>query len=942
MMQAILQRRQCSLISRRALSVAGSSSVSLLQDKDSIIGIGGTTSSLLLQSLLPSVHASTSSCCRSSDRLIDGQFLLRRSYHTLPSSTPSSPSLSSCLTTSCGSVNKTNNNYNDTTMITSICLPATTSTTTMTIQKRNKVFVSRHNQTLNLSPQQITSYITQQLPHLNDNSSMMGGDPDFRITSTHVIMKECPFCTKPTLNKPDNFYKLYIASGHGAYFCHRCGAKGSWYDLKSELGGFHIVDNTSAAGGGGGGNDNNGYRNNRQYHQQQQLSTPQQQQQQQQQQQIQPLAMPHAKLNSLYSSQLFATTPNPQSNSNNNKDVLEYLLKTRGLTKSVLRKYGVGCAEYKFPSKQKAPNNKNNGGTTRMEYVSSMCVTFPWLMRQSEVETQEELRGARYVWRKDNDDTTTTITEEEEDNKSEEERQREEESKRRIEAAAAALAAEKKKQNHHSNKSRLEMTALERYYAKRTRRARSSTKKKVLAPSSSSGGAEEMEEQLDGTTNSLFTPPNQPLQQQQQQEPLTNEEIEVLHGPYITRRIKVRSIEQKSWQRLDPPGGGFGLFGWHTVPNDATEIIITEGEFDAMAVYQETGRHAVSLPNGCRSLPMEVLVLLEKFDTIYLWMDNDGPGREGAEMFARKLGVERCLLVQPSGKRGWKNGSDGVDSDNADDDEEYVHSSSSGMAGAGDYLNRPPPPKDANEALLMGWDINELLNEASELPHERILKFSDLRDQVIHEITNPDKYRGVPIPSLPGFTSLIKGFRRGEMTVLTGPTGSGKTTFLGQTSLDLAEQGVNVLWGSFEIKNTRLMHKLLQQYMKDILPVGLADREGSFEEKKRLYEELQMLADKFESLPMHFMKFHGGSDIDDVLDAMEYAAYVHDVEHIILDNMQFMISRDVKKMSSSFDKFDMQDIAIEKFRKFATDYNVHGKKYPFSCFIAISFYIGRH
>jgi hypothetical protein len=31
---------------------------------------------------------------------------------------------------------------------------------------------------------------------------------------------------------------------------------------------------------------------------------------------------------------------------------------------------------------------------------------------------------------------------------------------------------------------------------------------------------------------------------------------------------------------------------------------------------------------------------------------------------------------------------------------------------------------------LMGWDLNELLNEASELPHERILKFSDLRDQV--------------------------------------------------------------------------------------------------------------------------------------------------------------------------------------------------------------------
>ena len=40
--------------------------------------------------------------------------------------------------------------------------------------------------------------------------------------------------------------------------------------------------------------------------------------------------------------------------------------------------------------------------------------------------------------------------------------------------------------------------------------------------------------------------------------------------------------------------------------------------------------------------------------------------------------------------------------------------------------------------------------------------------QVLHEIVNPEKYRGAPMTSLPGFTSLIKGFRRGELTVLTG------------------------------------------------------------------------------------------------------------------------------------------------------------------------------
>jgi hypothetical protein len=37
--------------------------------------------------------------------------------------------------------------------------------------------------------------------------------------------------------------------------------------------------------------------------------------------------------------------------------------------------------------------------------------------------------------------------------------------------------------------------------------------------------------------------------------------------------------------------------------------------------------------------------------------------------------------------------------------------------------------------------------------------------------------------------------------------------------------------------------------------------------------------------------------------------------------MQFMISRKLQK--TSFDKFEVQDVAIEKFRNFATEHNVH-------------------
>jgi twinkle protein len=136
---------------------------------------------------------------------------------------------------------------------------------------------------------------------------------------------------------------------------------------------------------------------------------------------------------------------------------------------------------------------------------------------------------------------------------------------------------------------------------------------------------------------------------------------------------------------------------------------------------------------------------------------------------------------------------------------------------------------------------------------------------------------------------------------------------LGQVSLDLAEQGINTLWGSFEIKNTRLLHKLLKQFSRQALP----DIHGP-----NAVEVYDALADRFETLPLHFMRFHGGSEVDEVLDAMEYAVYVNDVEHIILDNMQFMITRNVTG-GSKWDKFDTQDIAIEKFRKFATEHNVH-------------------
>ena len=42
----------------------------------------------------------------------------------------------------------------------------------------------------------------------------------------------------------------------------------------------------------------------------------------------------------------------------------------------------------------------------------------------------------------------------------------------------------------------------------------------------------------------------------------------------------------------------------------------------------------------------------------------------------------------------------------------------------------------------------------------------------------------------PHLSNILKGHRAGELTIFTGPTGSGKTTLMSELSLDLSLQGV--------------------------------------------------------------------------------------------------------------------------------------------------------
>ena len=82
---------------------------------------------------------------------------------------------------------------------------------------------------------------------------------------------------------------------------------------------------------------------------------------------------------------------------------------------------------------------------------------------------------------------------------------------------------------------------------------------------------------------------------------------------------------------------------------------------------------------------------------------------------------------------------------------------------------------------------------------------------------------------------------------------------MSQISLDFAKAGIPTLWGSFEVKNTRLLSKMLHQYHKG----------GDLTQLDS--EKLNQLANDFEQLPLYFLNFHGGTDLAEVMEALDVA-----------------------------------------------------------------------
>lgn len=169
------------------------------------------------------------------------------------------------------------------------------------------------------------------------------------------------------------------------------------------------------------------------------------------------------------------------------------------------------------------------------------------------------------------------------------------------------------------------------------------------------------------------------------------------------------------------------LFGLPLIARKDVEVVLTGHELDSMAVSQATGLPSLALPRGVSCLPPILLPYLEQFKKVTLWLGGDMRSWEASKIFSRKLGLKRCSLVRP-----------------------------------GEF--QPCPSK----ALAQGKNLARIVKASIPAAHKSIVSFKQLREDVYGELANVEQVAGIPWTRFPELNRILKGHRKGELTVFTG------------------------------------------------------------------------------------------------------------------------------------------------------------------------------
>lgn len=267
------------------------------------------------------------------------------------------------------------------------------------------------------------------------------------------------------------------------------------------------------------------------------------------------------------------------------------------------------------------------------------------------------------------------------------------------------------------------------------------------------------------------------------------------------------------------------------------ECVIVEGEMDVLSVVEAGYFNCVSSPNGSTTGNVNLEWLdnsidyFDNKDKIILALDADEPGQNVQKELIRRLGAERCYLVDLS------------------------------------------PHKDFNEVLMVDGvdDVKKRISEAKQCPLENVETFKDFENQLYDYFENGDR-SGYKI-GLESFDANFSTYTS-QYIMVTGIPSHGKSDFVDMMTCGYNRKyGWKIAYASPENKPNFLHGRKLFKKVAGYEPKNRIEFDSLKSRKVRDY-----LNENF-----FFMEFEKAYDLDDVLNKAKELIVRKGVRCIVID-----------------------------------------------------------
>lgn len=303
------------------------------------------------------------------------------------------------------------------------------------------------------------------------------------------------------------------------------------------------------------------------------------------------------------------------------------------------------------------------------------------------------------------------------------------------------------------------------------------------------------------------------------------------------------------------------LYNVDNVDENNETLFVTESETDTIAAYELGITNCVSLTGGAQTFKPEWKGFFAKFSKIYLLLDSDKEGQKGARKLAEKIGL-------------------------------------------GKTYNIILPVKDVNEFLLNNShkDMKELIKNAERFEMNDVSTMKDVVDAWDTWFGGDDnELQGISTgyPILDHFT---KGLKAGELIVLTGNTGIGKTTFVNNMVDYIVRQGQPVLGFYLEGQINYMVARMISPHY------GIPYSEINTNPDR--YEQIKM---ETASLPLHWYSGpQGGIEADTLKEFIPAVVDLYGIKLIVIDNLQKIvrgIDNEARRTAQTITV--LQDLAVD-------------------------------